>query len=74
MAENNGSSFLEEEREDRMERMFFEEAIDRHAKSRDAQMKERGLWNLKLLERVSRIKSAERLVRIGAIPKEREND
>ena len=33
--------FLEEEREDQMERMFFEEAIDRHAKSRDAQMKEK---------------------------------
>ena len=70
--------FLEEEREDRMERMFFEEAIDRHAKSRDAQMKERG----EMLESqiagkksIESVKSAERLIEgIELVLHERERE
>jgi len=70
--------FLEEEREDRMERMFFEEAIDRHAKSRDAQMKESG----EMLESqiagkksIESVKSAERLIEgIELVLHERERE
>ena len=70
--------FLEEEREDQMERMFFEEAVDRHAKSRDAQMKEKG----EMLESqiagkksIESVKSAERLIEgIELVLHERERE
>lgn len=62
--------FIEEEAENRMETLFFEEAIDRHAKSEDAALRAQGASNGGVMiesevagkKTIETVKTAERLI------------